>query len=118
VLDAVGIQWVMSVLIALGLRSAAGVPVWALVPLVLVAWALWWTQANHVSRLASIIVQAVLVLGAVWVVAQWWVALAVLLTILSAFAIQRLTPVHSLGHATWHLLSATAQAGAALVLIV
>jgi len=117
VIDAVGIQWVMSSLVALSLHATLRVSVWALVPAVLLAWALWWTQADHVSRLASIIVQALFVLTCVWVVAGWIGFLAIGGTISFAFAIQRLTPVHSRAHALWHVLSAVAQTGAAWVLL-
>lgn len=117
VIDAVGIQWVMSSLVALSLYATLGVSVWALVPTVLAAWVAWWTQADHISRLASIIVQAVFVLICVWVVAGALICAAITVTIGSAFAIQQLSPVHSLAHSLWHLLSAIAQASAVWVLL-
>lgn len=120
VMDGVGIQWAMSALVALGMRAALPVPAWLLAPGVLVAWAAWWTQADHVSRVLWIGIQigvSILLLG---LSVSWPLAGAVVLVVAGAVTVQRLSRVHSLAHAWgWHVPTGLTQgaAGALFLLL-
>jgi hypothetical protein len=116
VIDAVGIQWVMTTLLGLS-ANALGAPVEYVAPAVLAVWVWWWLQADHVSRITSIIVQAVAIIIAIAVAAGLRPAAFTLLLIGGAFGIQRYTPTHSAGHAVWHVLSAAAQTFAAIFMM-
>jgi hypothetical protein len=116
-LDAVGIQWVMTALLALGVAQVGGWPPVATYAALLVLWPLVWAYIHRVPRIPLIAVESVVLLILVGITGGG--GGAVFLGVLTgvAVALQRLRPTHSLGHSMWHLLSAGAQTLAVVLLI-
>lgn len=116
-LDATGIQWVMTALLALGVAKVYGFPLVATYAALALLWPLLWLYIHWLPRVLMIALESVVLLYFVGVVAG--VSEVIFLAALTggAVALQRLRPTHSLGHTMWHLLSAGAQVLAVAFLI-
>jgi len=109
-IDAVGIQMVMSALLCLTAHAVFGVAaLLAYAPLVAV-WPAWWLFAHHTDRNDFIAGQGAVVLIVLTLEVPLWAVGGLAALAGGAVAVQRLFPVHSGGHALWHGLSAAAQA--------
>lgn len=109
-MDAVGIQWAMSAIVAFALFKGGLLPLWVVYPLLPPVWAAWWLWADHVpSRVVAIGVQVAVVLGVAAAVASWWEILILVGVFGGAVWLWWSDSTHSFAHSWWHIYTAAAQ---------
>lgn len=109
-MDSVGIQWVMSALLAFALFKSGLLPLWLVYPLLPPVWAAWWLWADHVpSRVVAIGVQVIAILILAITMASWWEIGILVVLFGAAVWLWRSDSTHSFAHAWWHIYTAAAQ---------
>lgn len=113
-LDAVGIQMVMTATIGVAVHVTWDVSAAIIAPVVFVGWILWWFEVNRVRRNVVIGVEILIITGLLGYAVSWVAAGLILAVTLVALAIWYFGEPHTIHHALWHLLSAVAQAASVI----
>lgn len=117
-LDAIGIQWVLAALLAASITAYFDAVLWFWTGIAVVTlWPLWWLFAHRVERIPASILQGLWILFVIVHLEGWLVGAGFVAAMAAAGWLQWTGRTHGWRHALWHLITASVQCAAALILL-